>query len=171
MKQIWLKNKNLYAYVDDEDFERVNQYTWHGRWSKTAKTFYAYSNFKKENGKKYTQAMHRFILGVIDPTILVDHENHNTLFNLKINLRKATQTENQQNSIPRKGTSKYKGVCRTKNGKKWRSQIRDNGKKLHLGEFYSEVTAAIAYDIAAIQLHGEFSLINFPQKSFLPLDL
>ena len=99
----------------------------------------------------------------------MDHKNRDTLFNCKDNLREATQSQNQQNSVARKGQSKYKGVCRTKDGRRWCSQIRGNGKKLHLGECQTEVEAAILYDIAARSYHGKFARLNFPDQSFLPL--
>ena len=169
MKRLLLKNKNLYTTVDDEDFDELNKYTWFAMWDKSSKSFYAASTFKDNNGKPHHQLLHRFILKVTNPNILVDHENRDTLCNTKDNLRKSTQTENQQNSIARKGTSKYKGVCKTSDNKRWRSQIRANGKKLHLGETHSEIEAAILYDIAARKYHGKFARLNFPDQSFLPL--
>lgn len=49
---------------------------------------------------------------------------------------------------------------------KWRSTIRENGKKRHLGYFANEIDAANAYDVAAVRLFGEFSVTNraaFPE--------
>ena len=54
---------------------------------------------------------------------------------------------------------KYKGV--SKSGKKFRAQIRINGKVNYLGTFPTETNAALAYDAAAIEAGKDESTLNF----------
>ena len=60
--------------------------------------------------------------------------------------------------------SRFKGVNLTSNGRRWRSQICVNGKRMFLGTFAKEIDAAKAYDAAARKHFGEFAMPNFPRK-------
>lgn len=75
-------------------------------------------------------------------------------------MRISTYSQNGANQIPKKKTSKYKGVCWYKAGNKWVAYIRKNNKKQHLGYHDLEVDAAKAYDKKAKELFGEFALVN-----------
>jgi hypothetical protein len=91
----------------------------------------------------------------------VDHINGNRLDNRPCNLREATASQNSANSKSRKGsTSKYLGVCWSKNHGKWIACITTNGKTHHIGLFESEIEAAIAYNKAAKNTHGVFARPN-----------
>lgn len=76
------------------------------------------------------------------------------------NVRWVSAQQNQFNSSSRTGTSKYKGVCKSKGNKKWSAQIYYNRKKIHLGMFCNEIDAAIAYNKKAIELFGEHANLN-----------
>lgn len=148
-----------YAIVDDEDFEKINKFKWcahyksNGRW-------YAVRTIRKANDKQATLIMHRMIMNV--PTGLqIDHRNHNGLDNRKCNLRICTNTENRYNLKSQEGTSKYKGVYWNKINKKWIVQIQLNGKSTYLGSYLNEIDGALAYDIKATELFGEFAYLNF----------
>jgi len=52
-------------------------------------------------------------------------------------------------------SSQYLGVSYYSKSGKWRSQITQKGKKIHLGDFDSEFDAAIAYDNASYKLYGD----------------
>lgn len=112
------------------------------------------------------QLMHRLIMGVKDPLVHVDHENHNLLDNRRLNLRKCTRSENMANRKPR-GESKYLGVSYQRykvKGKEYCyiiATILNGGKKKTLGRFKNEESAAIAYDDAAKEIHGKFANLNF----------
>ena len=142
------------ALVDDEDFERLNQYKW--AVLKKKHTFYALRCISVD-GKQSMRYMHCEILKGKG----IDHKDHNGLNNQKNNLRFCTQRENNMNRSKRENTSSvYKGVSFFKESRKWRAQIMINGKVIHIGLFASEVDAAKAYNIKAIELFGEFANLN-----------
>lgn len=87
----------------------------------------------------------------------IDHVDGNRSNNQWQNLRKATKSQNSQNTkIPKTNTTGVKGVCYDKNTGKWQSQIRCNGKRMYLGQFASISQAQAAYEMAARRLHGEY---------------
>lgn len=146
-----------FAKVDDEDFERVNQFKWFAHKGKNT-PFRAQRNEYKD-GKQKTILMHRFILNAEDG-VFVDHEDRVPLNNQKSNLRKCTNAENCRNkTYPSK--QKYKGVHKKPGYKNFLAQILVKGKKLHLGMFELEEDAAKAYDASAKEHFGEFANLNF----------
>lgn len=160
MKTIPL-TQNKHALVDDEDFERVNQYRW------CAHHYYygwrAVRSIRKSNGKQTSQYMHRFIMDT-PKELQTDHENHNGLDNQKHNLRNCTQSQNNMNrkiQQQRKTISRFKGVVWHKRTKKWEARIGLNGKLIHIGYHTNEIEAAKAYDEKAKELFAEFAYLNF----------
>jgi HNH endonuclease/AP2 domain len=112
-----------------------------------------------ENGK--TIYLYRHILNAADG-LVVDHVNGNPLDNRKANLRICTQTENCYNSAKRSGAkSKYKGVSIRDEAKPFRARITKDGKGCHIGSFETEIEAALAYDVKAKEMFGEFARLNF----------
>ncbi len=108
--------------------------------------------------------MHRMILtahGVDLTGLEVDHINHSRLDNRKANLRPATRGENQWN-VPKLRTNStgYKGVSLDKRRGKYIAQIRLNEKHVHLGQYLTPEAAALAYNRAAREHHGEFAYLN-----------
>lgn len=150
MKEVVLTRGKV-ALVDDEDFERVNQYKWH-----------AFKNGRNEYAKTCMNLqMHRLILGITDSKILVDHIDHDGLDNRRSNLRICTKAQNRFNSLPNRATSsQYKGVSWCNEYKNWRSMMDFQGKRINLGRFKSEIEAAKAYDAKAKELFGEFAYLN-----------
>ena len=113
--------------------------------------------------------LHRFITGVNDPAIKVDHKSGNSLDNRRQNLRTATHAQNLYNSRKKSNakSSKYKGVHFSKaqaGPKKWHAMIRAPGRSRWLGGFETQEEAAKAYDAAAREAFGEFACVNFPLK-------
>jgi hypothetical protein len=156
MKEIPLTQGKV-ALVDDEDFEELNKYKWRARKGKN--TFYAKRSTKRPNQK--TIEMHRQILG-FPAGFQTDHRDGNGLNNQRSNLRICTISQNQHNTGKQKrNTSGYKGVCFHKNAKRFIALIMVNRKSTHLGYFNTAIEAALAYDAAAIKLHGEFAQLNF----------
>lgn len=153
MKEIQLTQGQI-ALVDDEDFENLNQFRWCA--VKIGRTFYAVRNVRID-GKKRGVRMHCQILG----GKLIDHKDHNGLNNQKSNLRFCTASQNCMNKRKRKNcVSIYKGVCFHKQHKRWLAHIKKDGKDNHLGYFVTEIDAAKAYNIKAVELFGEFANLN-----------
>jgi hypothetical protein len=106
--------------------------------------------------------MHREILGLKygDPR-QCDHRNHNGLDNQRDNLRICTCAQNQYNQVPQRNrSSAFKGVDWRRDCNKWRAKIQINCRRIHLGNFESEIEAAYAYNRAAVKYFGEFASIN-----------
>ncbi len=160
MKRIPL-TQGKYALVDDEDYERLMAM---GKWfaiKHHSGSFYAgrRSSDKSSQTIKY---MHRFILGLNDANVLVDHIDGNGLNNVRKNIRACTSGENTKNQKLRKNNSSgFKGVYWDKPAGKWRVQIKGKwNKRIHLGYFYCRIEAARAYNAAAIIHHCEFARLN-----------
>lgn len=105
--------------------------------------------------------MHRFILGITDPKIQVDHINGDSLDNRKINLRLCSNSENSRNRGANKNnTSGYKGVRFRKEYGTYFATITVNRKEIYLGSFKTGKEAATAYNEAAIKYHDKFANLN-----------
>jgi len=159
MKEIPLTQGKV-ALVDDEDFDRVNQYKWYVH--RGGNNYYALTS-TKIGGVKKIVAMHRFLLGLsLNDGILTDHRNLNGLDNRQNNIRRCNRAQNGQNTQSREDTtSRFKGVCWDKLNKKWESRIGIKNKTKYLGRFIQEELAALAYDFAAMRYHREFANFNF----------
>ena len=151
MKEIKLTQGKV-AIVDDEDFERLNQFKWYAH--KSRHCFYAGRN----SIKRKTIKMHREILS-IQNSMKIDHRNGNGLDNRKENLRICT---NQQNCFNRKHSHKdnnlgIKGVHWNKECNKFLAQIMLSGKKIYLGVFNVLGDADSAYRFAEEKYFREFA--------------
>lgn len=148
------KHKGKVTLVDDKDYEYLNQFNWYYQ----AKDGYAVRN---ENGK--TILMHRAILDVLDG-FEIDHIDNDGLNNQSSNLRLATHQQNICNRSKNRFTdSIYKGVQKVGRSKlnTWSSRITYKNRQYFIGVFPTEITAAIAYDMWAKELFGEFASLNF----------
>lgn len=86
----------------------------------------------------------------------IDHKNHDYKDNIV--LRMSTRSQNIANSRPK--DKKYKGIWYVKSVKKYRAAITVNYKAIHLGYFFTEKEAALAYNEAAKKYFGEFACLN-----------
>lgn len=143
--------RGKFALVDDEDYEELSRYKWHA-----SKSGYALRNVR-ENGKLRDIFMHLTILKP-PPGFEGDHIDRDSLNNTRANLRPATRSQNAINTGYRKG--RFRGVC--KEGAFWGARIKTDGKGVWLGTYATAEEAALAYDTAAVEQHGEFADLNFP---------
>jgi len=149
------------ALVDACDYEELIKYKWCA--IKGESTYYAV----RRDGRK-TVKMHREIMNA-PAGLVVDHREHNGLDNRKSKLRICTRAENTRNQLLHKrGSTGYKGVSRHKTQKIFHANIGYNCKRIWLGRFKNAKDAAKAYDKKAIELHGEFACLNFPEDFGLP---
>lgn len=143
--------KKFIALVDDEDYERVNQFNWYAK--KQENLFYAIRHIERHK----IIFMHNIIVGFKG----VDHIDGNGLNNQRNNLRKATQQQNMMNKQSRKNSSsRFKGIYWYKQTKRWMARITFNQRIFYLGYFTSEIQAALAYNKKALELFGEFAKLN-----------
>ena len=94
--------------------------------------------------------LHRWIMGVTDKDLVVDHINNDHLNNTRDNLRICKQAQNNAN---RRG----KGYTWNKQRKKWQAQIKINGRSKNLGGYSTPEEAQEVYRKAHAEAFGEFS--------------
>src|SRR5215471_15551760 len=106
------------------------------------------------------QTLPVFLYGNAPEGLQWDHADGDIFNNLRENLRFATHSQQQMNRGKFKTgsyTSRFKGVYFQG---RWVARIRVNGKRIYLGRFDTEEEAAEAYNLAAMEHHGEFAVLN-----------
>lgn len=143
---------------DDSDHDIVSKHTWCLHKRKKGGGIYAVTNTKRPNKKLLS--MEHVIMG----SIWIDHINLDSLDNRRINLRKATRSQNAFNhKVKRDCKSGYKGVglIIPKYGKPYyQVACCAHGKRVYGGVFSDPIVAAKRYNELAMQLHGEFANLN-----------
>lgn len=155
-------SKGRYAIIDNFDLELVMRYEWYYYKAKAGHNEYAMAPdriFGQAKAKPIF--LHKLLMRSANG-LHVDHINGNGLDNRRENLRLCTSRQNSYNSKKRviNASSKYKGVHLLKGGNKWKAQINKDGIHYHLGQFDTEILAAEAYNVKAIELFGSFSGLN-----------
>lgn len=153
VKEIALQN-GMFALVDDEDYENVNQYKWSATVNR--KTNLTVSS----NVNKKTVKLSRFLTNAKKGDFIIFNDGNRLNFqkyNLAISNKLGT-IMNRRGNV--KSSSKYKGVSWEKDRKKWKAAIKVEGKTKNLGRYDSEDKAAIAYNNAALKYLGEKVFLN-----------
>lgn len=144
-----LKCGDVIVLLDAENVDLVSSYQWavgiHG--------------YVTSGAGKRQILLHRLVAGAGNGCI-VDHVNRNKLDNRRSNLRICTCQQNMFNREQQANNqSGYKGVCQTKDGL-WQAQIQYCGRAVYLGRYGDALSAAMAYDMAAKRLFGEYAFLN-----------
>lgn len=151
------KHGQFTVIVDEEDYNKIRDRSWSISFSHTNET---YCRVESRINYKLVR-LHRYILGITDSKVKVDHINGNTLDNRKCNLRICNQTQNMRNCKSKGNKTGYRGVYKSNN--KFRACISVNNKTVHINKaFNTAKDAAIARDKLALEISGEFAVLNFP---------
>ena len=158
------KHGKFTALIDEEDWDKVKDYKWRIDKPSSRPRYgpyvIGYNKQLKKEGK-----LHRVIMDA-PKGMLVDHIDGDGLNNTKQNLRLCTHKENQRNKKANyNNPTGFKGV--KVHGNKYRARLsyKIGGKsgEHSLGIYNTPEEAARAYDKKAIELHGEFASLNFPE--------
>lgn len=124
-------NKNEEFWFDIEDYDKIRNYCW----------YYNSNGYVCSQDEEHKHIyLHRLIIGVTDPMIVIDNIKHpankeHKVDNRKSNLRKVTQVENNRNKHKQinniSGTS---GVYYDNKNKKWVAQISLNNRTKYVGQ-------------------------------------
>ena len=142
MKLIRLNNtQNEFAFVDDEDFEALNQLKWN--LFLTNRKRYV-MNSKTVNAKTIRMLMHRLIMNA-KPCQSVSHKDGNSLNNTKENLIIHDGREyRKRNKLYKNNETGFRGVYARQciRGTKYEARIKHEGKMQYLGTFDEIAKAA-----------------------------
>jgi hypothetical protein len=162
--------RGLKVIVDDDDYPGVAAHHWQPaivRGCIRGVQRVVYLGGGKRDPIRQTLQLHRSILGVTDPAILVDHKDGNPLNNVRSNLRIATRAQNGANRSAQAARKRvgggYIGVCLCVHTGRWVAHLKVNQKNIWLGRHATAEAAAQARDAAALLHHGEFAALNFPK--------
>lgn len=150
-------HSGIIVEFDDSDYELVSKYKWFsiprgGLFYIAAKPII--------DGRVTTIYMHRLIMDAKKGEE-VDHIDSRGENNHRINLRLCSRQDNMCCRRKRKNTgSKYLGVSKYNDGIRWVAQIQRDKKVYFLGIYLTEEQAALAYNRAAVEKHGEFARLN-----------
>ena len=92
--------------------------------------------------------------------LVVDHIDNNKLNNRSDNLQLITNRENSSKDKIGLYSSSFTGASYHKPTGKWKSSINDNGKKMHLGTFTTEIEASNAYKLALERISNGLNVIK-----------
>lgn len=157
------------AMVSPVDYERVRHIKWRygGDDSPYAKAH------ARVNGRDKTIYLHRVIMSAPEG-LVVNHRNGKTLDCRRPNLHVVRSRSNATTLKVKRGAGGYSGVYFRD---KWlgESPVRKNVRayiwvgadRRYLGQFHTLAEAALAYDMASVDLFGVYADTNFPLTNYL----
>jgi len=135
--------------IDASDIPLVAQRYWH-------KSVSGY--IINDTEQRHYIRLHRYLLGLTDDALAVDHINRDKLDCRKENLRIVTAQQNSMNrSVQKNNTSGYVGVYFVNRKQKYCVKIGLNNKNIYLGYTFDPVEGAQMYNVASDILFGEFA--------------
>jgi hypothetical protein len=144
--------------ISKRDIELVKKYSWQIHICGELKYL------RDSSGRSPRLLLHNLLIPTKEEFV-VDHKNRDGLDNRRENLRLCTRAENCRNSKPKKlqtsNGSRYKGVTFHPKKKLYQARICFNRQRIRLGRSKDEKLCAFLYDVAALELHGEFACINY----------
>lgn len=172
MKQIYLYKKegksivasDLYAMVDDEDYERISKNRWFIMRLYHCNTDILYARRYEGSPKKFNHKailMHREILNVTQKNDKVDHKDGNGLNNQRENIRIGTHSDNMSNrKVSYKKEIKYLGVYFDKKYGNYRASLKKHGVVHSKRPFDTPELAAIAYNDLVLKYNPTYGRLN-----------
>lgn len=157
-------SKGYVAIVDDEDADLAEL-----KWSADVKSTghaYGHRTLYGLGRKRNHELLHRVILGrklgrKLTSHEYVDHINGDTLDTRRSNLRLATWEQNTRNrKLNCNSSTGFKGVSKRPGYLSYRARIHVDGQCISIGDFPTDIDAAIAYNHAAQKHYGEFARFN-----------
>ena len=151
----YIQLKHGTAIVDEQDFDKINQYRWKSSFVGKAKTPYATSS---HFGR--TVYMHRLVMDAPKGTV-IDHIDGNGLNNSRDNLRFVTYSQNNMNQPIRcDNTSGHKGINWCEDRQKYQVYINIDRKRKSLGRYKTLEEAIYVRDEAVKAHYGEYAREN-----------
>jgi len=152
---IYIYNRNCKkiaeTVIDIDDFQIVKDFKW---------CLGAYGYVCSGSGGR-KKILSRYLMEPIPDGLEIDHADRDILNNRRsTNLRYASISDNKANSFRSDNTSGYKGVIFNKRLGKWSAAVQRHRTPYFLGLFISKEDAALAYNQKALELFGEFAVLN-----------
>ena len=152
---IKIQNSELFAIIDDEDFDLIKGYSW-----RINNSGYV-SSQSFSNGKNYHILMHRLISNAKNGED-IDHKNHITIDNRKENLRACAHSKNMANRKMHKSNKlKVRGVYVEATGVsiRYRAEVQKDGKKVRSSHKSLDEARKWVRD-KSLELHGDFACFD-----------
>lgn len=147
------------AYTSKCYLEKLKAYPgkWRYSWNGKSPTPYVLGSYS-DNGKRKDILLHRYLLGITDPHIDVDHKDHNGLNNRRNNLRALKHSHNVQNKRAyRNNSTGIRGVTIDKKTGKYRCSLQSKGRTL-LNKKVDDIKEAARIVVEARKKHFPYSI-------------
>jgi hypothetical protein len=135
--KVKMSNENKYTEIDRNNYDKIKHYPCH---------ISKKDGYVKISVNRKCLPLHRFLIGVTDSQIYIDHINSDKLNNTRANLRLSNAKLNGQNMSKRRNvnsSSKYLGVHFHNGANRWISKIWNGSKNIfHCGDKIELVVVA-----------------------------